>query len=183
MKGDKKILVVAVLLLLLAVSFSTYAIYRSNADGAGSVKAAAWSVKIDGTDIAEANFDFTAADITWTTLTGYNNTIAPGSEGYIEIPVDADGSEVDVILTATLGSVTLPDGMSVALATGSGTQTIGYSATEGQMEAKVRINVAWSGTDEDTTAKDTTDKAVQSTTISIPVTLTAKQSLVSHVNP
>lgn len=182
MKGDKKILALAVLVLLLTVCFGTYAIYRSSTTANGSIKAAKWSVKVNGTDIASANYTFDASNITWTSLTGYNNTIAPGSEGYIEIPVDADGSEVDVILTATLGSVTLPDGMTATLASGADSQTIAYSATEGAMETTVRINIAWAGAESDTPAKDGTDLAAQGTTLSIPVTLTAKQSLTSHAN-
>ena len=180
MKGDKKILALAVLVLLLTVCFGTYAIYRSSTTATGSIKAAAWSVKVDGTDIASANFTFDAGDITWTSLTGYNDTIAPGSEGYIEIPVDADGSEVDVILTAALGSTTLPTGMTATLASGADSQTIAYSATEGAMETTVRINIAWAGAESDTSEKDGTDLAAQGTTLSIPVTLTAKQSLASH---
>ena len=122
------------------------------------------------------------ADIHWDTnsRTGYNNTIAPGSTGYIEIPVDADGSEVDVLLTATLGTTTLPNGMTASVDVGSESQAISYSATEGEMETTVKINIAWAGADSDTTAKDTTDLAAQSTTFSIPVTLTAKQSLQGH---
>ena len=58
MKGNKKILVLSVMVLLLSVCFTTYAIYRSSGNGTGSVKAAAWSVKVKGTDIAKANFDF-----------------------------------------------------------------------------------------------------------------------------
>ncbi len=177
MKGDKKILVVAVLLLLLAVSFSTYAIYRNESAGTGTVNAAAWSVKVKNQPISNT-WTFSYSDIQWTTLTGYADTIAPGSTGTITIPVDATGSEVDVIITAALGSATLPDGMTVSLATGSGEQTIAYNATS--MTANVVLNIAWSGADSDTTAKDTTDKAAQDTTISIPVTLTAKQSVVGH---
>ena len=178
MKGDKKILVAAILVLLLAVCFGTYAIYRATGNATGSIKAAAWSVKVDGTDIASTNYTFSASNITWTKLTGYNNTIAPGSEGYIEIPVDADGSEVDVVLTATLGSTNLPNGMTATLASNS--QTINYSATEGAMETKVRINIAWAGSESDDAIKDGTDLAAQGKTLSIPVTLTAKQSLTSH---
>ena len=180
MKGDKKILALAVLVLLLTVCFGTYAIYRASGSATGSIKAAAWSVKVDGTDIASADFTFDAGDITWTSLTGYNDTIAPGSEGYIEIPVDADGSEVDVILTAEMGTTTLPNGMTATLASGNDSQNIPYSATEGAMEKTVRINIAWAGAETDNPEKDGTDLAAQGTTISIPVTLTAKQSLESH---
>jgi len=182
MKGDKKILVAAILVLLLAVCFGTYAIYRASGNANGSIKAATWSVKVDGTDIASTNYTFDASNITWTKLTGYNNTIAPGSEGYIEIPVDATGSEVDVVLTATLGSTTLPNGMTATLASGSDLQTIAYSKTEGAMKTKVRINIAWSGAESDDAIKDGTDLAAQGKTLSIPVTLTAKQSLTHH-NP
>lgn len=183
MKGNKKVLTLAVLVLLLAVCFTTYAIYRQSTTANGSIKAAAWSVKVDGTDIASANYTFDAGDITWTTLTGYNDTIAPGSTGYIEIPVDADGSEVDVILTATLGNVTLPNGMTATLESGADSQTIAYSATEGAMETTVRINIAWAGAESDTTAKDTTDLDAAGDSFSIPVTLTAKQSLTNHATP
>ena len=182
MKGNKKILLLSILVLLITVCFGTYAIYRASGSANGSIKAAAWSVKIDGTDIASANYTFDASNITWTKLTGYNNTIAPGSEGYIEIPVDADGSEVDVILTATIGSTTLPTGMTATLASGNDSQTINYSATEGAMETTVRINVAWAGAESDDATKDSNDLSFQGTTISIPVTLTAKQSLTNHAS-
>lgn len=177
MKGNKKILVLAFLVLLLAVSFGTYAIYRNASEGTGTVNAAAWSVKVKNQPISNT-WTFGYDDITWTTLTGYNDTIAPGSTGTITIPVDATGSEVDVILTAALGTATLPDGMSVSLAGGSNEQTISYSASS--MTANVTLNIAWAGADSDTTAKDTTDKAAQDTQISIPVTLTAKQSVAGH---
>ncbi len=183
MKGNKKVLTLAVLVLLLAVCFTTYAIYRQSTTGNGSIRAAKWSVKVNDTDIASANYTFDAGDITWTTLTGYNDTIAPGSSGYIEIPVDASGSEVDVILTAALGTITgLPDGMSVTI-DGNAEKTIAYAEGENAMATTVKLNIAWAGADSDTTAKDTTDLAAQNTTISIPVTLTAKQSLTSHVTP
>ena len=179
MKGDKKILVLAVLVLLLTVCFGSYAIYRSSATGTGTLKAAAWSVKVKGTAISSANFDFTFSDINWTTKTGYNNTIAPGSTGTITIPVDATGSEVDVILTAELGQASLPTGMSVSI-DGESTKTIAYSTEENAMKTNVVLNITWSGSDSDETSKDTTDLAAAGTNLSIPVTLTAKQSVANH---
>ena len=182
MKGDKKILILAVLVLLLSVCFGTYAIYRNSVEGEGTIAAANWSIQIDGTDISSADFDFDASDITWTTLTGYNNTIAPGSEGYIEIGVDADGSEVDVILDATLDTTNLPDGMTATIQ-GGNSKTIAYSATSGEMETIVRINIAWAGSDSDIPDKDSTDLAVKGTELSLPITLTAKQSVANHLQP
>ena len=177
MKGNKKILAVAFLVLLLAVCFGTYAIYRNASEGTGTVDAAAWSVQVKGQPISNT-WTFGYSDITWTTLTGYNNTIAPGSTGQITIPVNATGSEVDVIITAALGRATLPNGMTVSLHSGSDSQTIAYNASS--MTANVVLDIAWAGSDSDTDAKDTTDKAAQNTEISIPVTLTAKQSVANH---
>ena len=177
MKKNKKLLVIAVLLLLVTIGFS-YAIYRSSTTTNGTVNAAAWSVKINGTDMDSVNYTFTGANITWTTNPGKAGTIAPGASGYIDIPVDADGSQVDVILTAALGSTTLPDGMTVSLSPAS--QTIDYSATEGQMETTIRVNIAWTGTTEDSNSKDGTDKTASGTSISIPVTLTARQKLSTY---
>lgn len=183
MKGNKKILTLAVLVLLLAVCFTTYAIYRQSGSATGTIKAAKWSVKVKGNDIESANYTFTAADIHWTTLTGYNNTIAPGSEGYIEIPVDASGSEVDVILTAALGTITgLPDGMSVTI-DGNAEKTIAYAEGENAMATTVKLNIAWAGAESDSPTKDGTDLAAQDKSFQIPVTLTAKQSLTSHAQP
>ena len=182
MKGDKKILVLAILVLLLSVCFGTYAIYRSTAEGEGTVAAANWSIQIEGSDIDSASFDFDTSDITWTTLTGYNDTIAPGSEGYIDIDVDADGSEVDVILNATLDTTNLPDGITASVQGGS-SKTISYSATDGDMETTVRINIAWAGSDSDNASKDSADLDVEGTELLLPVTLTAKQSVANHLQP
>ena len=179
MKKNKKLLVIAVLLLLVTIGFS-YAIYRSRTTANGTVNTAAWSVKINGTDMDSANYTFGYSNIHWDANPGKDNTIAPGATGYIDIPVDASGSQVDVVLTAELGSVTLPNGMTVSLASGSDSQTIAYSATEGQMKANVRINITWTGTVKDATSKDTTDKAANGSEISIPVTLTARQKVVGE---
>lgn len=178
MKGNKKLLIVAILVLL-TVTFSTYAIYRTSQQASASVKAAAWSIDIGSSAQKTANFVFDADHIQWTTHTGKNGTIAPGDSGTITIPVDADGSEVDVLLTAEIGSTAnLPAGMTATVTSGTnGVQTIPYSATEGQMEANVVITVTWTGTIEDTEGKDSTDMAKQGANLSIPVTLTARQKL------
>ena len=174
MQKNKKILLGLLIILLLVVVTigTTYAMYRSTTTGEGTIKIAKWSIKVDGTNIDQASYTFDADDVTWSANPGKNNTIAPGATGYIDIPVDATGSEVGVIITAELGSVTLPQGMTVTLASGS--QTIPYST---DMSTNVRLNIAWSGATTDTTAKDTSDKSAQGTTITIPVTLTARQVL------
>lgn len=182
MKGNKKVLVAAVLLLLMSVCFTTYAIYRNSVTGTGSIRAAAWAVKVKGTAISSANLNFGINDITWTTHNGENNTIAPGDSGTITIPVDATGSEVDVILTAAIDTATanLPDGMTATVTSGtSGSQRIEYSTATDAMKTNVVITVTWTGTISDESSKDTTDLAAQNTSLSIPVTLTARQALAS----
>ena len=176
MKGNKKVLTLAVLVLLLAVCFTTYAIYRQSADGTGTIKAAAWSIKVNDTDISSANFNFGMSDITWTTHTGKNNTIAPGDSGTITIPVDATGSEVDVLLTAELGTITgLPNGMTVSVSGTNGVTEIPYAASG--MTTNVVITVTWQGDINDSTTKDGTDLDAAGDELSIPVTLTARQKL------
>ena len=153
MRGNKKILVAIVLLLLLAVGFTTYAIYRSETTATGTLKAAAWSVKVkkngtegSGTAFESASLTFGINDITWTNHIGENNTIAPGDSGTITFVVDATGSEVPVILEAEMGTLTgLPDGMTATVTSGTnGKQTIPYSSSS--MTANVVITVTWTGT-------------------------------------
>lgn len=184
MKGNKRLLVLAVLLLLVTVTFTTYAIYRSSKTANGTLQAAAWSVKVKKTKdtgeavaIDSADLTFTADDVNWTKNTSkVDGKVAPGSTGTISFTVDATGSEVDVVLSAALGTVTgLPNGMTVEVASGSAEQTIAYNASE--MKATVTLNVTWEGTIDDSTTKDGTDKAAQGTQFTIPVTLTARQGL------
>lgn len=179
MKGNKRLLVLAVLLLLVTVTFTTYAIYKSSTTANGTLQAAAWSVKVNNTDIESVNYTFTGADI----QCGESNPakvegkIAPGAECYINIPVDATGSEVDVVLTAEVGTVTgLPDGMTVEV-DGGASKTIAYSTETDAMKTNVKLNIVWPGELTDTDAKNTTDKAAAGKSISIPVTLTARQGL------
>lgn len=177
MKGNKKLLVLAALVLLLTVVFSTYAIYRSSASGTGTVQAAAWQVQIHGTDMDSVTQIITANDFNCTsTASKVNGKIAPDSTCTVTIPVDATGSEVDVLLEASIGSTSgLPDGVTVALASGSASQTIQYNASS--MTADVVINVNWSGALSDDATKDSSDKTAAGNSISIPVTLTARQKL------
>ena len=177
MKGNKKILV-AIIMMLFTIVFTTYAIYRSSATGNGTLRAANWVVTIDGNNIESTTLDFDISDIDWTNgvHTGKNNTIAPGDTGTITIPVVATGSEVDVILEAKLGSLTgLPDGMTVTLNGNNGKQEIAYNASS--MTADVVLTVTWAGALTDNSTKDGTDKTAAGSNLTIPVTLTARQKL------
>ena len=176
-RGNKKILVAIALLLLLSVCFTTYAIYRSTANAEAKVQTAAWSVKLDGTDMEEitetVNIEFAATDCTLTN--GRNGKIAPGDTCTKTIEVDASGSEVDVIVEATKGTVTptLPSDFTVDV-TVPNSGKISYAAT---MKANVTVTLTWGGAISDDAGKDTADKAIAAQTIKVPITLTARQQV------
>ena len=175
MKGNKKILAVAFLVLLLAVCFGTYAIYKSSATGSGSVSTAAWVVNVNNTDITATN-TFTLGSINWGSSTyGKNGKIAPGDQGTVNIVIDADGSEVDVAYTIAIDSsaITNPN-ISITASSGSLTGTIPYSATAGEMERTVTLQVTWTGVDN--ASANTADITTAGTSLSIPVTVTAVQN-------
>ncbi len=184
MKGNKKLLVIAALLLVACAGFATYAIYRSSATGTATVATATWSVKVNSTDIETNAFTFGADDVNWTTNPGKNGKIAPGATGTITLEIDATGSEVDVDYTVSVGTIKVAGSdntntdFTVTPATSTdGSGTITYSTTANAMKKTITLNVVWSGADSDQPTKDTADKAMAGKNITIPVTVTAKQHL------
>ena len=176
MKGNKRILIVAILLLLIAVSYGTYAIYKSSATSGNSIKAAAWVVNVDSTDIV-ANNAFTLDNLDCgNAQIGQNGTIAPGDTCQATIVIDADGSEVGVhydVSIDALGNNVTNSQLSVAVDNSSSlTGDIAYSATEGEMEAEVVLNVTWNAVD--SAEQNTTDINTQG--LSVPVTVTVTQN-------
>ncbi len=182
MKGNKKILVAALLVLLIAVSFTTYAIYRTGVSGTGTATAAGWHIVFkQGTSEVSDNFIFSGSDVTWTNNpSAVAGKIAPGATGYIPYTIDATGSEVNVLYQVALGDGAT-SGISVEIKNADGTETLSgekllqYAASN--MAVTVRICITWAGDVEDTTTKDSTDMGMQATDISIPITMTARQSL------
>lgn len=183
MKESKKLLVLGFLLLFIAVSFSTYAIYKSSATGSKTVNAAAWVVKVKSGSQSEANIvssnTFTLDDITWDTTNriGQAGTIAPGDHGTVTIKIDADGSQVGVSYVVAIDTSALQNENFTVTADSNGDPlngTIAYSATDGAMEKNITLNVVWTGADNSTA--NSADIALQGTEISIPVTVTATQN-------
>ena len=176
MKGNKKILVVAILLLLIAVSYGTYAIYKSSASATGSVTAARWVVSVNDTDIV-ANNTFTLDNIEWASPEiGQAGTIAPGDRGTITIDIDADGSQVAVGYKVEIGDVS-PENAQFTVEAHSGNQLEGvipYSATEGEMERSIVLDIVWEGID--TASANADDIALSGHDIEIPVVVTATQN-------
>ena len=175
MKGNKKVLIIALLLLLISVSFTTYAIYRTSIDGTGTVTAANWKINFkNGSGTVVNTLNFTASDITWTNIpSAESGKIAPGATGTITFTIDATGSEVDVFYLAELGA-NAPAGFSISVP--SSTETlIPYSASN--MTADVTLTVTWNGALTDDEVKDSRDISLSSTDITIPITITARQRI------
>jgi hypothetical protein len=182
-KGNKKLLVIALLLLLLGAGIGTYAIYRSTSVGTATVSTAKWSVKVNSADMETQTFTFRASDVNWTTNTSaVSGKIAPGSSGTLKVIIDATGSEVPVDYTVNIDSVKINGtavsntGFTVTPAVAADMSgTIAYSSTS--MTKTVTLNVVWTGTNSDTTAKDSADKAMNNKNVDIQVTVTAKQHI------
>ena len=186
MKGNKKLLIVAILLLLITVSFTTYAIYRTSVEGTAKVDTAAWEIEFaDGSEILTDNFE-----VNFTETDCVNNhvkpgKIAPGATCTKTITLDATGTEVDVEYTATATSADVKVGgnavpaeanqFTVTLANG-GTGRIAYNADP--QTAELTLTLAWDGTDTDENP-NAADTALAGQTVTVPVTLTAKQVPVS----
>lgn len=191
-KGNKRLLVVIALLLLVVISYSTYAIYKSSFSGSSTATAALWAIDVtDGSSTIVNNttleFDLNSCTNTYTEHVA-TGKIAPGSTCKKTITIDADGSEVDVDWTATVGTLTtstsgksLPSGITAGITGGSNGSKNGiitYSSTSGEMEATVEIYVTWAATDSDTTInpEDTAFAEGTAGVVSVPVTLVAKQA-------
>ena len=178
MKGNKKILAVALLLLLVAVSFGTYAIYKTSVSGNATVTAASWSAVIkNGSDTLSANFALDYEDFT---CTGGNSKvagkIAPGDTCTASILVDLDGSEVDAQVGVTIDTTAVTGPFTASLKDGATVVTSGnevevpYSATAGGMEKTIDVVITWAADND-----GATDTPLQGSTIQIPVTITAHQ--------
>ena len=189
MKGNKKLLIVAVLLLLIAVSYGTYAIYRTKFEASATVKTAKWSAVLKKGSTQVSTLNFTLADFNCGNAQhGKNGTIAPGDTCTLPLTVDLDESEVDAEITATIGTVTgtiESSRFTVALMDGStdvsGTAIdVPYSATAGAMEKSLTLTLTWLGDTDNLAAdgKDVKDVSMQGqTNLTIPVTIDAHQDM------
>ena len=168
MKGNKKLLIVAVLLLLIAVSYGTYAIYKSTATADASIDTAAWVVTVNNQALTEATHTFTLGNITWATPTVSK----------------VSGSEVDLYYEITIGdlkegnnTVTNNHLTAVAASGSSLTGTIPYSATAGEMEHTVTLNVQWTAEDDATAnGQNEIDMDTAGKSLTLPVTVMVRQN-------
>ena len=187
---NKKALIVVALLLLISVSFTSYAIYKSSADANTEVTAAAWVVSFEdgGTDVTTANYvvEFGVSDCVNNNHVA-DGVIAPGATCTKTIDVDATGTEVDVVISATAGTPTVGNSAITGANTFTATATvaaangvIAYNANP--QTTTVTVTLAWDDEDDSDAQSnpDTINDAdtdLQGATISVPVTLVAKQVL------
>ena len=181
MKGNKKILIVAVLLLLFAISYGTYAIYKSSATSSDSIRAAHWVVKVNNGDIVSSNnFTLGGLNCGGESSIGKNGTFAPGDTCTATIEVDATGSEVAVDYTVTVDSSALTTNNNKITVTADTnhdplTGNIPYSATAGAMKKTIVLNVTWAAVDSE--EQNTTDvNTALNADLEIPVTVSVVQS-------
>lgn len=184
MKGNKKVLAVALLLLLVAVSFGTYAIYRSSVDGTATITAAEWAAVIkkdvNGTQTElSADFDLTGADFVCTG--GHSKVagkIAPGDTCTATIVVDLTGSEVDAKVGATLDTTGLNNRFTATVkdAGTAVTQEVAVPYAASNMTKTFTVELAWDGTDNETVNPTDTD-TLAGEDIEIGLTLTAHQDM------
>ncbi|MBP5204159.1 hypothetical protein J6Z48_00760 [bacterium] len=186
MKGNKKILAIAVLLLLIAVSYSTYAIYKTSRTADAEVSAAAWTVAFkDGSTEITDNYTLTFGTSDCTTTANPHvaaGKIAPGATCSKTVTLDASGTEVDVEYTVTAdNSGILVDDQAqpansntftAAISGADGTITMNQSG--GQTDT-FTVTLTWGGQEGD--SYDSGDTAMAGSTITVPLTLTAKQTV------
>lgn len=186
MKGNKKILALALLLLLVFVSFGTYAIYKTTATSdSASVSAAAWVITVNDTNVVTGTHTFELGTINWGSQTHVaTGKIAPGSSGTVDLILDATGTEVSLDYLVQIGSVTLHTG---GTAVPAGTITVtsgGNSSASGTIlvdaatkQVTIPLTVTWAGATTDGDEKNATDVGLAGQTIDIEVTVTTTQKL------
>ncbi len=188
MKGNKKLLVVAILLFLIAISYSTYAIYKSSVTADATVEAAAWVIQFkDGQTEITSNYTIELSGTDCVNNHVLQGKIAPGAQCTKTITLDATGTEVDVAYTATAGEVTAASGETALSTTGAnvfnatltdgGNGVIEYDANS--QTATLTLTVEWEGIDDSNASPEEVinpaDTALQGATITVPITLVAKQ--------
>ena len=190
MKGNKKILIIAALLLLIAVSYSTYAIYKSSATSSNSVRPAHWVVEVNDDDIVANNtFTLGTIDCGNSPIAKASGTIAPGDTCTATVEIDATGSEVNVNYTVSIDSsaLTALGNNNITVTADSNndplTGTINY--TDQSKVKTVVLNITWTAVDDATTnGQNEIDIATATANnLSIPVTVTATQNPTGIVSP
>ncbi len=101
MKKNKKVLIIALVLLAITLSFiggRTFSKYIAEVNGSGTADIANWVFKVNGQEDSVQNVNLLS---TYNDETLVNNKVAPGTSGSFNIVIDATGSEVGVDYNVT----------------------------------------------------------------------------------
>ena len=192
MKGNKKLLVIAALFLFVGVGVATYAIYKTSVSGTATVTAAKWNVKFkNGATELEDNFTVTLSGTDCQNTHVAAGKIAPGATCTKQIVLDAADTEVDVTYTVTAGNVVATKNNTEISTQGANAFTVSLLPATGTIEyndtdktATLTLTVAWAGNDGDNTTPtsdvNSYDTALNGATLTVPITLVAKQVPVSN---
>lgn len=192
---NKIILLIAVLIIVLSVTISSYAIYRSSAKGTSELRTAAWKIKLNGDSITTNNtFEFDLKEAEWTHATNINSTstsqvIAPGSIGTYGIEIDTEETEVDVSYEITIAvkqNNTVIDlseiNPNLLLGIYDGETNKGNPAT-GNIKAgeskDLAVKIIWNYVDDD--ESNTQDININAENFTVEVTVVTKQKAI--LNP
>ena len=149
-KSNIGLLVIAVLLLVVSISLSTFAVYKSSVTGTASADVASWIVKVNGNDmVTNETFTFDSNDIVWENNDNVKEgKIVPGSKGKIEFEIDASESEVTVDYVVELDTNSINND-NITVSTEYKEGTIEYSKTASDMTKTITIDVVWDAVDND----------------------------------
>lgn len=186
------ILVALLLVLLVYIIGSTYARYSTQGVATATIQVAKWAVAItadDGTDVTDTTLPITFAVQSNTNVVP--NKIAPAVTAVAEVELDLTGTEVavdfDAVIDqsniATLGASS--DKLVFTVEVDGNTYTSGTSQTiplennaaftAANGKKTVTLTLTWENDDENNVDDTTMGKAAP--TLTIPVTLTAKQHI------
>ncbi len=101
MKKNKKVFIIALVLLAITLSFiggRTFSKYIAEVNGSGTADIANWVFKVNGQEDSVQNVNLLS---TYNNETLVNNKVAPGTSGSFNIVIDATGSEVGVDYNVT----------------------------------------------------------------------------------
>ena len=179
MKNKKKYLLL-VLLLLVGVGFTTYALYKTSKSGSANVEAARWVVKVINSNNQSTTIEGNVQNVSLGSCT----RLAPGGSCEIPFAIDMRDSEVDSILTLGIGD-------NVVGATKAQLEAAGIELRikEGENEAyafnlnygtlkNLKLVIKWEAGDEDDDNKSEADVALSQIVsgITIPVEMIVRQA-------
>lgn len=191
MKKKRVLAVLVALLLVVGAGVYTYARYTFSRTGSGDVNVATWAVALkQGGSPVSGNFTL---DLTLGANNNVvNNKIAPDRNATATLVLDLTGTEVATDYEVDLSTVKgLPDGMSITGVTADGVALTETSTGSGVYAGSVALNAEKTAiadnevelvitakwvNDEKNNDNDTT-YGTAAGTLSIPVTVTAKQHI------